>query len=167
MYENSFWSRFWGNLLHTNIPKGDIGGSGPQPSESNVFRPYCNQECLRGTFENDLLDQNCPNADQHGVVKHQISSQEIRDRMNEQLRANRYRGFQQLHITGRVCYLLKRILLSHGYTMLIKATSIKRLRRIHAELTNYENLMSLQGCQIPVCLGMLSPKIPYWYHGVS
>lgn len=119
-----------------------------------------------GTFEKDLLDQNCPNADQHGVVKHQISSREICDRMNEQLRANRYRGFQQLHITGRVCYLLKATLLSHGYTMLIKATSMRRSRRIHAELTNYENLMSLQGCQIPVCLGMFSPKIPYWYHGV-
>lgn len=43
---------------------------------------------------------------------------------------------------------------------------MRRSHRIHAELENYENLMSLQGCQIPVCLGMFSPKIPYWYHGV-
>lgn len=166
IYEDSFWPRFWSNLLHANIPKGGSGGSGPQPSESDVFRPYCTQACLLGTFEKDLLDQNCPNADQHGVVKHRISSQEICDRMNEQLRANRYRGFQQLHITGQVCYLLKVTLLSHGYTMLIKATSMRRSHRIHAELENYENLMSLQGYQIPVCLGMFSPKIPYWYHGV-
>lgn len=164
MYENSFWPRFWGNLLYANIPRGNSVGSGPQ--QSDVFRPYCTQACLRGTFEKDLLDQNCPNADKHGVVKHRINSQEICERMNEQLRANRYRGFQQLHITGRVCYLSKATLLSHGYTMLIKATSMRQSDRIHAELENYENLMSLQGCQIPVCLGMFSPKIPYWYHGV-
>ncbi|KGO60840.1 hypothetical protein PEX2_101050 [Penicillium expansum] len=168
MYENSFWARFWENLLRATIPTGHSEDSGLQPSESSdVCTPYCTQACLLGTFEKDVLDEDCPNATQHGVERHQISSQEICEMMNDQLRANRYRGFQQLHIVGRTCYLLKATLLSHGYTMLIKATSISRSHRINAELNNYKNLMSLQGSQIPVCLGIFSPTIPYWYHGIQ
>ncbi|EKV17431.1 Major facilitator superfamily domain, general substrate transporter [Penicillium digitatum] len=168
MYENSFWTRFWENLLQARIPTGHTEVPGlPTSGSSDFCNPYCTQECLLGTFEKGALDENCPNAAQHGVGRHQISSQEICDMMNEQLRANRYRGFEQLHIVGRTCYLLKASLLSHGYTMLIKATSASRSHKINTELNNYESLMSLQGSQIPVCLGMFSPKIPYWYHGVQ
>ncbi|KAJ5799591.1 uncharacterized protein N7518_001659 [Penicillium psychrosexuale] len=168
VYETSFWVKFWGNLLLADIQIGEYETSRSQSSElSDVCKPYCTQACLLGTFQKDVLDQNCPNAAAHGTERHQITSQEICDMMNEQLRANRYRGFQQLHIVGRTCYLLKATLLSHGYTMLIKATSSKRSRRINTELKNYQNLLPLQGSKIPVCLGMFSPKIPYWYHGTK
>jgi hypothetical protein len=32
-------------------------------------------------------------------------------------------------------------------------------------LENYDHLTSLQGRQIPVCLGAFKPRITYWYHG--
>ncbi|KAJ6143203.1 hypothetical protein N7471_002656 [Penicillium samsonianum] len=167
MYENSFWPRFWANLLDTIITT-DYESCGSESTElSDICKPYCTQACLRGTFEKDVLDENCPNVAQHGTERHQINSQEICDMMNEQLRENRYRGFQQLHIIGRTCYLIKATLVSHGYTVLIKATGTRQSRRLLVELSNYQNLMPLQGYQIPVCLGMFLPKIPYWYHGVE
>ncbi|KAJ5185461.1 hypothetical protein N7491_006673 [Penicillium cf. griseofulvum] len=167
MYEDSFWTRFWGNLLQANIQMDDPDSPGSQSSGSDICRPYCTQACLLGTFERGVLDENCPNVSEHGTTRHQLSSQEICDRLNEQLRENRYRGFQQLHIIGRTCYLLKATLRSHGYTMMIKATSASQSCRIKAELSNYQNLKLLQGSLIPVCLGMFQPKIPYWYHGLQ
>ncbi|CAI7588716.1 unnamed protein product [Penicillium glandicola] len=159
MYQNSFWNRFWGNLLRANLPTSDPECTDSQIStSSDVCKPYCTAACLLGTFEKDVLDENCPNVADHGTERHQISSQEICDRMNEQLRANRCRGFQQLHIVGRTCYLLKATLLSHGYTMLIKATGRHQSHRLETELRNYQDLKPLQGSQIP---------IKYWYHGVG
>ncbi|KAJ5158704.1 uncharacterized protein N7500_008355 [Penicillium coprophilum] len=167
MYEDSFWTRFWGNLLQAEIKASGPESPSSQTSGLDICKPYCTQACLFGTFEKGLLDENCPNVAEHGMARHQLNSQEICDRMNEQLRENRYRGFQQLHIVGRTCYLLKATLRSHGYTMMIKATGTSQSRRIKAELINYQSLKSLQGSQIPVCLGMFEPKIPYWYHGVQ
>ncbi|OQE94873.1 hypothetical protein PENNAL_c0003G03955 [Penicillium nalgiovense] len=168
IYENSVWPGFWRKLVGDIIVRvfDESPTSESSGRLSDVYKPYCTQTCLRGTFEKDMLDENCPNVAEHGTERHQISAEEICERMNEQLRENRYTGFQQLHIIGRTCYLLKATLLSHGYTMLIKATDASKSHRIHAELRNYQNLMPLQGSQIPVCLGMFSPKIPYWYHGV-
>ncbi|CAP93412.1 Pc16g07420 [Penicillium rubens Wisconsin 54-1255] len=169
IYENSFWPGFWQkNVGDVIVPVFDESPTSESSGRlSDVYKPYCTQACLRGTFEKDILDENCPNVAEHGAERHQISAEDICERMSEQLRKNRYTGFQQLHIIGRTCYLLKVTLLSHGYTMLIKATGASKSHRIHAELRNYQNLMPLQGSQIPVCLGMFSPKIPYWYHGVD
>ncbi|KAJ5950969.1 uncharacterized protein N7479_009382 [Penicillium vulpinum] len=166
IYENSFWPGFWVNFLHANIQTNDAESPGLQTSELDISRPFCTQECLLGTFNKGILDDNCPNVAEHGMGRHQITSEEICNMLNEQLRGDRYRGFQQLHIVGRTGYLIKATLRSHGYTMLIKATSTRQSRRIKTELSNYQSLRKLQGSQIPVCLGMFQPKIPYWYHGI-
>ncbi|KAJ5794090.1 hypothetical protein N7457_000689 [Penicillium paradoxum] len=166
LYQNSFWGRFWGNLLQSNLhtDNGDLGQAGSQNTDLQE-RPYCTMACLRGTSEKDYLDLDCPNASDHGIERHSINSQEITDRLSAQLLESRYEGFQQLHVIGRTCYLIKAVLLSHGYTVLIKATTARQSRRIKGEARNYRDLIALQGSKIPVCLGMFEPKLPYWYHG--
>ncbi|KAG0156273.1 hypothetical protein PDIDSM_3450 [Penicillium digitatum] len=73
--------------------------------------------------------------------------------------------FEQLHVCGRTGYLVKATLLSHGYTVVIKATTMEKQHRLQAEANNYRHLRSLQGNQIPVCLGTFTPQVLYWYHG--
>ncbi|KAJ5482088.1 hypothetical protein N7475_000900 [Penicillium sp. IBT 31633x] len=166
LYQNSLWSAFWRILLQEIAQPNNeyLRMSRPQGTNSTE-RPYCTMVCLQGTSEKDFLDENCPNASDHGTGRHSINSQEIIDRLNDQLLQSRYNGFRQLHIIGRTCYLIKATLLSHGYTVLIKATSANHAHRIKGELRNYRDLIPLQGSKIPVCLGMFEPQDPYWYHG--
>jgi hypothetical protein len=49
--------------------------------------------------------------------------------------------------------------------VVIKATTAEKQHRLQAEVENYDHLTSLQGRQIPVCLGAFKPRIAYWYHG--
>jgi tRNA A-37 threonylcarbamoyl transferase component Bud32 len=49
--------------------------------------------------------------------------------------------------------------------VVIKATTVEKQHRLQAEANNYRHLRSLQGNQIPVCLGSFQPRVPYWYHG--
>lgn len=60
---------------------------------------------------------------------------------------------------------MKAILLTHGYTVIIKATTTEKQHLLQAEVDNYRYLRSLQGQQIPVCLGAFTPRVAYWYHG--
>lgn len=166
LFENSVWNGFWKSLATKDLPieTADSQASGSPKVEVDE-RPYCTMACLRGTVEKEPLDANCPNFRDHGTERHSISSQEIVDGLNEQLSNNRYEGFRQLHVIGRTCYLLKATLLSHGYTVMIKATTARQSRRIKDELRNYRDLILLQGNKIPVCLGMFKPQVTYWYHG--
>ncbi|KAJ5135762.1 uncharacterized protein N7515_005040 [Penicillium bovifimosum] len=163
LYENSFWVQGWGSFL--GIPAPPEGGNLSSQTTQSTERAYCTMKCLRGTADKELLDEKCPNVAEHGVGRHSISSQEITARLSDQLQQSRDEGFRQLHIIGRTCYLLKATLLSHGYTVIIKATSSDHSHRIKCELRNYKDLILLQGSKIPVCLGMFEPKVPYWYHG--
>lgn len=65
---------------------------------------------------------------------------------------------------GWTGYLVKATLLSHGYTVIIKATTMEKQHHLQAEVENYCHLRSLQGQQIPVCLRVFKPHIAYWYH---
>ena len=60
---------------------------------------------------------------------------------------------------------MKTALLSHGYTVIIKAITAEKQHLIGAELENFRSLRSLQGQEIPVCLGAFTPRFSYWYHG--
>jgi hypothetical protein len=53
------WAAF--GQFYTEVPGLPTSGS------SDFCNPYCTQECLLGTFEKGALDENCPNAAQHGV----------------------------------------------------------------------------------------------------
>ncbi|KAJ5561929.1 hypothetical protein N7461_000690 [Penicillium sp. DV-2018c] len=163
LYENSHWLQVWETFL--SIPPRPERGNLSLQTTQSTERAYCTMKCLRGTADKEPLDEECPNVAEHGVGRHSISSQEITARLSDQLQESRYEGFRQLHVIGRTCYLLKATLLSHGYTVLIKATTSENSQRIKSELRNYKDLIVLQGSKIPVCLGMFKPQVPYWYHG--
>jgi hypothetical protein len=146
-------------------------GEAGQNSQKNdmVTRAYCTMDCIRGIVNRDPLDKECPNLQSHlqhsSSHRHSVGSAEFTRRLHHQLVRNRNEGFEQLHIRGRTGYLVKATLLTHGYTVVIKATTAKKQHRLQAEEKNYVHLASLQGQQIPVCLGAFSPRVAYWYHG--
>ncbi|KAJ5111794.1 hypothetical protein NUU61_001424 [Penicillium alfredii] len=128
-------------------------------------RPYCTIACIRGMVNRDPLDKECPNWKLHGGQRHPMEPQEFTHQLHRQLARDRGLGFEQLHVCGRTGYLVKATLLSHGYTVIIKATTVQKQHRLQAEANNYHHLRSLQGHQIPVCLGVFQPRVTYWYHG--
>ena len=125
--------------------------------------------CIRGMVNQDPLDERCPNLQLHLQhpcgQRHSMGPQEFTRRLHRQLVRNRNEGFEPLHVCGRTGYLVKATLLSHGYTVIIKATTMEKQHRLRAEVENYCHLGSLQGQQIPVCLGVFKPRVAYWYHG--
>ncbi|KAJ6142226.1 hypothetical protein N7497_011325 [Penicillium chrysogenum] len=56
-------------------------------------------------------------------------------------------------------------LLSHGYTVVIKAATAEQQHLIQERVGNYRYFGSLQGQQVPVCLGTFTPRVAYWYYG--
>lgn len=60
---------------------------------------------------------------------------------------------------------MRATLLSHGYTVVIKATAGGQEADLRTEAENYRRLRALQGQQIPVYIGDFKPGINYWYHG--
>ncbi|KAJ6050450.1 uncharacterized protein N7446_010559 [Penicillium canescens] len=128
-------------------------------------RPYCTIACIRGIVNRGPLDKECPNWKLHGGQRHSMGPQEFTHQLHRQLARNRNHGFEQLHVCGRTGYLIKATLLLHGYTVIIKATTMEKQHLLQAEVDNYRYLRSLQGHQIPVCLGAFTPRVAYWYHG--
>jgi hypothetical protein len=109
----------------------------------------------------ETLDKKCPNWKLHGGQRHPIGPQEFTRQLHRQLARDRDIRFEQLHICGRTGYLIKATLLSRGYTVIIKATTMEKQHLLQAEVDNYRRLQSLQGQQIPVCLGTFTPRVAY------
>ncbi|KAJ5993386.1 hypothetical protein N7451_009110 [Penicillium sp. IBT 35674x] len=143
------------------------GGDGKRTSrkDGQSTRPYCTVACIRGMVNRDALDKQCPNWKLHGGERHSLRPQDFTQRLHRQLVHDRELGFEQLHVCGRTGYLMKATLLSHGYTVIIKATTVAKQHRLQAEVNNYRDLRGLQGQQIPVCIGTFAPRVAYWYHG--
>ncbi|KAJ6117952.1 hypothetical protein N7523_005703 [Penicillium sp. IBT 18751x] len=135
------------------------------PKDGKATRPYCTIACIRGIVNRDPLDKKCPNWKHHGTHHHSIGPQEFTRQLHRQLVRDRDLGFEQLHVCGRTGYLMKATLLSRGYSVIIKATTMEKQHRLQTELENYRHLRNLQGQHIPVCLGDFKPRVAYWYHG--
>lgn len=136
-------------------------GSG---SREGAPRPFCTMRCIQGLASGGPLDPNCPNVLEHGSEEHPLTATQFMDELHEQLLQDREKDFEQLHVCGAICFLLKASLSAFGYTVLIKATMECNSNRIQHEHKMYNFLRSLQGQHIPVCLGIFSPKIPYFYY---
>ncbi|KAJ6102876.1 hypothetical protein N7486_005303 [Penicillium sp. IBT 16267x] len=138
-------------------------------NDGQTTRPYCTMACIRVIVNRGPLDKSCPNLQHHmqhlGGQRHSISPAEFTRKLHRQLVRNRNEGFEPLHVCGRTGYLVKATLLTHHYTVIIKATIVEKQHRLQAEVENYHHLGSLQGQQIPVCLGAFKPRVAYWYHG--
>ncbi|KAI2789392.1 hypothetical protein POX_d04880 [Penicillium oxalicum] len=139
--------------------------NGQDAQDEQSILPFCTIACIRGIVNRGPLDKKCPNWKLHGSHTHSIGPQEFTRQLDRQFSRNPYIGFEPLHIRGRTGYILKATLLSHGYTVIIKATTIEKQHHLQAEADNYHHLRSLQGQQIPVFLGMFTPRVSYYYHG--
>ncbi|KAJ5404042.1 hypothetical protein N7509_003913 [Penicillium cosmopolitanum] len=42
---------------------------------------------------------------------------------------------------------------------------MEKQHRLQIEADNYSYLRSMQGQNIPICLGTFTPQVSYWYHG--
>ncbi|KAE8146486.1 hypothetical protein BDV25DRAFT_169850 [Aspergillus avenaceus] len=134
-------------------------------NKRQTSRPYCTTACMRGLLTQDQLDPKCPNVHEHGIGRHPFESKQFVRQLHCQLLKDRESGFEQLHIRGRTGFILKATLLSHGYTVIIKATSAQQEASLQKEIGIYHHLRGLQGNHIPVRLGGFRPGISYWYHG--
>ncbi|KAJ5749282.1 uncharacterized protein N7511_010978 [Penicillium nucicola] len=121
-------------------------GRKSEPPIQNT-RSYCTMKCIRGVVTGESVDRKCPNASEHGK-KHRITPREFTRRLHSQLEENRSEGFEQLHIRGRTGFIIKATLLSHGYTVVIKATTSDKDHYVQTEACTY-----------------FEPRVSYWYHG--
>lgn len=137
-----------------------------QQSSRGTTRPYCTMECIHGLMDRGPLDQKCPNARQHSTgTHHQLDVKQLTHRLHDQLTQDRNTGFEILDIRGRTGFMLKASLLSHGYTVTIKATTKEKKHNLQREIRNYKRLRILQGLHIPVYVGDFTPRVPYVYRG--
>ncbi|PYI09802.1 hypothetical protein BO78DRAFT_394683 [Aspergillus sclerotiicarbonarius CBS 121057] len=145
---------------------GQNDAAGSRNMKEQLTRQYCTMGCIRGLATGGQLDPRCPNVGEHGNFKrHRITAKQFIYKLHAQLKQSRSKGFEQLHIRGRTGFMLKASLLSHGYTVIIKGTTARREHSLQMEIDTYRHLRTLQGYQIPVCLGDFELGIPYWYHG--
>ncbi|PYI32282.1 hypothetical protein BP00DRAFT_456391 [Aspergillus indologenus CBS 114.80] len=100
--------------------------------------------CIRGMATRGPLDNKYPSRQHHGGQQHSMDPSEFTRKLHRQLIQNLNEGFGPLHIRGRTGYMLKATLLSHGYTVIITATTKEKEDALEAEVDNYHYLQSLQ-----------------------
>lgn len=130
-------------------------------------RSYCTHQCLLGLTLNGPLDRNCPNVVEHhgqhlllDVFFFLLRTQLVKDRGTDA-------DCQPLYVKGSRGALAKVRLSSHGYTFVAKAVQQRERRHLLHEANVYKRLASLQGSNIPVCLGLLDLGLPFYFdHGI-
>ena len=128
-------------------------------------RPYCTHDCLLGLAYGGPMDKSCPNADCHGSrhiagtkFLHLLRSQMARDRGPDA-------DAIPLYLSGSVGSLFKVRLSAYGYTLVAKGVERPDLKRLQHEKKIYDQLRSIQGKYVPVCLGLTDLVLPYYYDG--
>ena len=142
---------------------GQNEGVAPRPRIEE--RPYCTHQCLLGLLNDWPLDTQCPNVKDH-KAKH-INRETFVNLIRSQLATDRgpAADCRPLYIQGRRGALFKLQLSSHGYTLIAKGVTESNLAHLDRENRIYNHISSLQGSFVPVCLGALDLKLPYYYNG--
>lgn len=128
-------------------------------------RAFCTQECLSGLASGGPMDGRCPNFGDH--QRQHISLSEFRTLIRAQLARDRGpdADAMPLYLSGSVGALFKVRLSSHGYTLVAKGVEYGHLARLQHEKTVYDQLRTIQGKYVPVCLGNVDLVLPYYYDG--
>ena len=134
-----------------------------------TVRQYCSQACLRGlrysscTNTPRQLDMACPNAIQHSKSgEHELTLVKLRDLLKQQLARTHTHAIEYVGLGGSSGHLFKITLCSHGYTFVGKGSRSDQVPTLRHELGIYESIHPLQGNAVPVCLGLLELKGPYY-----
>jgi hypothetical protein len=127
-------------------------------------RLYCTHQCLLGLAHGGNMDKQCPNLQSH-KGKH-ISQKTFRSLIYNQLAQDRGRGAdcKPLYMKGSRGAIFKIRLSSHGYTLLAKGMEESDRHHLLNESKIYHRLRSIQGRYVPVCIGMVDLKLPYYYN---
>lgn len=145
-------------------------------SDNNIqrpVRPYCTQVCLLGLIRGHDLDKKCPNVQAHrkearedSCNQHTLDQPTLVRLIDEQLQKTPERnyngGFKSLGRSGWAGALFRLELLSHGYTFVGKGTVQPLVKVLHIEANMYKRMDALQGKAIPVYLGNVDFKSPFW-----
>ena len=128
-----------------------------QPNQNS----YCTQRCLQGLSRGGKLDLCCPNVSKHCEEgyeggAHQLSCEEFRRLLEEQLRRCYGEDFHELGLQGARGALFKVTLTSHGYTIVAKGTIWQYVKYLRHEAEVYRRLAAIQGVHVPVFLGSLN-----------
>ena len=128
-------------------------------------QPYCTHLCLIGLAYGGPLDNSCPNAANHGPEH--ISVFDFRDGLRAQLAKDRGPDADctPLYLSGATGSLLKVRLSASGYTLVAKGVKQAYVEQLEHENKIYDALRSIQGTDIPVCLGLIDLTVPYYYNG--
>ncbi|KAI1370348.1 hypothetical protein F4677DRAFT_451471 [Hypoxylon crocopeplum] len=145
------------------------------PPDNNKKRPpastcienrlYCTQKCLSGLAKMGPIDQECPNAADHG--EQHLDPSEFRRLVRVQLAQDRgpEADAAPLYVSGAIGSLFKVRLSAYGYTLVAKGVERGRFARLRHEGEMYNRLKSIQGRHVPVCLGIVNLILPYYYNG--
>ena len=111
------------------------------------------------------MDNSCPNADSHGP-RH-IDGTKFLRLLRAQLAKDRGPDADAipLYLSGSVGALVKVRLSAYGYTLVAKGVERPDLKRLQHEKKIYDQLRSIQGKHVPVCLGLTDLVLPYYYDG--
>ncbi|KAI3342761.1 hypothetical protein F4824DRAFT_443159 [Ustulina deusta] len=128
-------------------------------------RAFCTQECLSGLASGGPMDGGCPNIGDH--QRQHISLSEFQTLIRAQLARDRGpdADAMPLYLSGSVGALFKVRLSSHGYTLVAKGVEHAHLGRLQHEKKVYDQLRTIQGKYVPVCLGNVDLVLPYYYDG--
>ncbi|KAI0400705.1 hypothetical protein F4802DRAFT_609898 [Xylaria palmicola] len=128
-------------------------------------RAFCTQECLSGLASGGPIDGGCPNFGDH--QQQHISLSEFQTLIRAQLAKDRGPDADAvpLYLSGSVGALFKVRLSSYGYTLVAKGVEHAHLRRLQHEKKVYDQLRTIQGKYVPVCLGNVDLVLPYYYNG--
>jgi hypothetical protein len=138
---------------------------GKRAQSSIQERPYCTHGCLLGLTYGGLMDNACPNTLNHG--SEHIGRTEFLRLLRVQLAQDRGPDADSipLYLSGAVGSLFKVRLSAHGYTLIAKGVEAKDLGRLQHEKKVYDQLSTIQGKHVPVCLGLINLDLPYYYDG--
>ncbi|KAB8268668.1 hypothetical protein BDV30DRAFT_8757 [Aspergillus minisclerotigenes] len=159
----------------------------PHPSASSSFlaverskgsrsqgksRQYCTQKCLLGLIKGGELDRKCPNVSDHGIDRHRLNRATLIRRLDRQLSSDNLQldsqlGCESLHLHGTRGALFKITLWSHGYTFVGKGTPVEFVEGSKHEELVYSHLSPIQGVSVPVLLGSLRLRCPFFYDGIA
>jgi hypothetical protein len=127
-------------------------------------RQYCTQKCLLGIVRKSPLDENCPNISAHrrNGIGHAIDRSEFLDAVQKQLAEDLDHDCEPLGLQGARGALFKIRLVSHGYVFVGKGTVHAFVPDLLFEGHMYQQLESIQGTAVPVCLGNID--LLQWYN---
>ncbi|KAL4938515.1 hypothetical protein BDV06DRAFT_200776 [Aspergillus oleicola] len=148
----------------------EMEGNQSRQSYQHVAQ-FCTQKCLLGLQQGGAIDPCCPNVELHISGRHDdrhpIDAKTLVQMVKEQLDKDLDHNFTPMGFCGSYGAPFKVTCAAHGYTLVGKATTSQRWKRVSSEADVYRVLKPAQGSAIPVFLGAIDLAKVYFLHGAG